>query len=573
MLPQYKLVLINLILSCLLAIAIITYRYFYPKKNINLFFLLIALSILPLVSILRTGTYESGDLSLHSKIAMPFYQTLTEGNILPRWASDLCAGYGCPNYIFMYMLPYYIISIVHLIGFSFINSIKILLTSTFIASGIIMYFWSKEELGKVGAFVSSIFFLFAPYHLVNTHFRVDIAEATAYIFLPLNFLATKKVIESNSKKWILIQAISLASLILSHQAVALGFFPFIITYGIFAWKRKRLTARKLLNYFIVIFFGILITTFYWIPIIVEKQYILWGHIAGVVFPQMYEFFYSPWRYGLLFQGPIGQLSFIIGYIQWIIILISLFVFKKINKKYKGLLFFSLTSFFICILLMQSFSKYFWEIVPLVKNFQFVYRLLNLTAFFSSIIAGVIVVFINKKWFLVFVCCIAIFSTILNWGNRRTIPEIDDNYLKNEMLVEERSLGDLTLPIWVDTKTRNYIENRVASIEITKGQAKVNEISRTSTKHEYIIYAMTDVTILENTFYFPGWKLLVNNKPHTIYYEKVSHPGTINFTLPKGLYKAELSFTPTPIRIVAQYVSLISFLSLIIFLLFKRKTKW
>lgn len=569
MLPQYKLVLINLIISGLLIAGLTSYRYFYPKRKINLLFLLIIISFLPLISILRVGTYESGDLSLHSKITMPFYQSLSEGNIIPRWASDMCGGYGCPNYIFMYMLPYYIISGIHFLGFSFIDSIKILLAIAFIASGVCMYFWAKEELGKNGAFVSSVFFLFSPYHLVNTHFRVDIAESTAYVFLPLNFLATKKVIESNSKKWILIQVISLAFLILSHQAVALGFFPFIIAYGIFVWKRKRISIVKLFNYFIVIFLGILVVTFYWIPILVEKQYIAWGYIAGVVFPQMYEFFYSPWRYGLLFQGPIGQLSFIIGYIQWIIVLISLFAFKKINKKYKGLLFFSLTSFFICFLLMQSFSKYFWEIVPLVKNFQFVYRLLNLTAFFSSIIAGVIIVFINRKWFLVFICSVTIFSTILNWGNRRTIPEINDNYLKAEMLREERSLGDFTLPIWVDTKTRNYIDSRKGSIEIIEGQAEISEKKRLSTLHEYTIDAKTTTIIKENTFYFPGWKLLVDNKLHTISYENVSYPGTINFTLPKGVHNVQLSFSPTLIHIITQYISVISFSTLIIFLLLKK----
>lgn len=562
MLPQYKMVLINIILSSLLLLGIIVYKYIF-KRKINLFYLLILISILPIVSIARTGTYESGDLSLHSKLAMPFYQSLREGNLIPQWADKLCGGYGCPDYIFMYIFPYYVISFFHFIGFSFIDSVKLIVATSFVASGIAMYVWAKEEFGKISAFVSAIFYVFVPYHLVNTHFRVDIAESVSYLFLPLNFLATKKIFEKKSKQWFILQVLFLVLLILSHQAVSLAFFFFIVLYGFLTWRKSRQKLRTLVYYFTSILSALLLSAFYWLPIIIEKQYVMWGNHAFITFPEIYEFFYSPWRYGFLFQGPIGQLSFIIGYIQWIIFAISIFFLFKL-RKHNVLFTFFLLSFATIFFMMQSFSKIVWEIVPLIKNFQFTYRLLNLSSFFISAIAGIVVARFNNKRFIIIICFLAIFPTILNWGNRRTIPEIGDDYLLNEIAHEKQAFGDFTTPKWVNLENVDLLQKRKDQIEIVDGKAIILKKNLTSTKHAYLIDAKKDSTIRENTFYYPGWILKINNKEAQIDYKSKKYPGIITFSVNTGIQKVDLKFENTPIRTISLWVSIFTSIALVIF---------
>lgn len=191
MLPTYKMVVLNLILSTLLLLGLIIYRYLFRRK-VNLFFLLMLISLLPIISILRTGTYESGDLSLHTQRLMSFYNLLFNYNLIPRWTPEFNAGYGDPHFLFAYFLPYFMGSIFHFIGFSFLTSVKLLLTFSFILSGATMYFWVKDELGQKSGFVAGIFYLFMPYHLVDLHFRVSIAETLSFVFLPLALLGTKK---------------------------------------------------------------------------------------------------------------------------------------------------------------------------------------------------------------------------------------------------------------------------------------------------------------------------------------------------------------------------------------------
>lgn len=172
MIDPYRMVVVSGIALLTLVIFLLTYAYIYPKKKPNLLYLIILLSLLPLISILRHGTYESGDLSIHTKFAMQFFENLSQGNYTPQWIGDHCSRYGCPLYIFIFSLPYYLISVFHLLGFSFLDSVKVFLITTYVLSGIGMFRWIKDEFGEKSGFVAAVFYLFAPYHLIDLHFRV-----------------------------------------------------------------------------------------------------------------------------------------------------------------------------------------------------------------------------------------------------------------------------------------------------------------------------------------------------------------------------------------------------------------
>ena len=166
-------VFINIMSSLALLGGLLFYKFIFPKKKINLFFLLILISILPIISIFRNGDYESGDFNIHIYRIMSFYDSLKEGIIMPSWAAELNATYGNPLFIFNYSLPYYIISLFHFIGISFISSMKLYLGLTLYLSGIFMYLWIKELTGnKLAAFTSAIFYIFNPYHLIDVHFSI-----------------------------------------------------------------------------------------------------------------------------------------------------------------------------------------------------------------------------------------------------------------------------------------------------------------------------------------------------------------------------------------------------------------
>ena len=213
MFNSYHLFTINIIFSISVGFCILIYKFIYPKRTPNVLMLLFVISFLPIISILRKGTYESGDLATHTAFTINFYENLKNGILMPTWASQLCGGYGCPLFEFLYPLPFYISSFFHAIGFSFLSSTKLLLISSYMALGFTMYFWVKDQFGKTAGFVAAIFYLFAPYHLLDLHYRASVGEVLSFVFIPLVFLFARKIIVSPKLIWIVLEAVSIAMLV------------------------------------------------------------------------------------------------------------------------------------------------------------------------------------------------------------------------------------------------------------------------------------------------------------------------------------------------------------------------
>jgi hypothetical protein len=183
--PPPHLAIINLILFFITFVTFLISRPTRPHKPRYWFLFLCVFSFLPLLSVLRSGTYESGDLSINVVKTIAFSDNLREGNLIPRWAGESNATYGYPNFIFAYPLPYYLASLFHYIGFSFLSSVKLVLIFSFLLSGIFMYKFLSKLVNPPSAFMGSIAYLFTPYHLINLHFRVDIGELLAMAIFPL----------------------------------------------------------------------------------------------------------------------------------------------------------------------------------------------------------------------------------------------------------------------------------------------------------------------------------------------------------------------------------------------------
>jgi hypothetical protein len=571
---SYKMVVVSGLTTLLLSCGILFYRYIFPKKKITLLILLILISILPIISIFRPGVYESGDFNIHVYRNISFYDALQEGQWKPTWSRDLNATYGYPAFLVEAPLGDYIPALFHSVGFSFILSFKLLLALSFIASGITMYFWTKEELDETAGFVSAIFYLFAPYHLVDLHFRAHPGDILAFVFLPLCALGMKKMSKKSSYGWFIFTVASLALLVLSHP-IALAGFIYLFFYAIYLYFRanKKLVFLALIA--LTFLFGLCLSAFFWLPVNFEGKYMITAlYPIPLIFQQFHEYIYSPWRYGFLFQGPNGELSFIIGYIQWLLILLGVYLYfkKKLTGQSKSFLGFFLLVFFVTFLLMQQISEPIWAVLPLLKNFEISYRLMFLVVFYTAAIAGIITKHFAKVTFTRFklnfvltFCIIAILTTILNWGQRRVITTINDQSLRAglpESTIKGEG-GPAAMPRWVDPKNIYMKDVPPTHLQILQGKGTVKQVIRTSIHQEYVINANTDLYLKENTLYYPGWTVLANNKSATINYQNPKYKGVMTLHLKKGIYSLDFQFRNTPVRTIAETISGMTFILLIL----------
>ncbi len=563
----YHLSYINFFLVITITICLLIYRFIFPKRKIHIFALLLIISVVPTLSIFRAGTYRSGDLTPHFVQLIDFYRNLSEGVLIPRWAGDLCGGYGCPVYILEYILPYYFASFFHFIGFSFLTSIKLVLVGAFITSGITMYLWAKEEFGKISGFLAAIFYLFAPYHLIDFHFRGSVGEILSFVFIPILFLFTKKLIETNARKYFFLETLAVFSLILTHSSTTIISLPLAVCYAVIVWFRKKdKSIKDIVLFFASIIYGILLSTFYWLPALREVQYTWWVNTTFGDFKPIAEYLYSPILYGFLFQGHQGEFRLIIGYFHLLAIFLAIFFLlkNKIDKNLKFLLLFLLLSFFILFFMLLSVSKPVWEHISLLHTFIVVWRLLVPIAFITSAIAGIVATKIKNIVLFTLVCFLVIVSTIPNWANRKMIPPPKDPFIHGSEFYTEyfekgNPIFEKSLKESQSLKINNVSSSPTQPIVFLKGEGEFAQLKRKQIQHEYVLYAKKDVVIRENTNYFPGWKVVANNKNIAINYKDIHNLGKITFKLKKGIYKIDVLFVDTPVIRTSQEISAIAFI--------------
>src|SRR3989344_4323288 len=183
-------------------------------------FILVFICLLPLSAWFAPGLPLTHDGQDHVARIANFYASLSEGNIVPRWAGNLNWGYGHPILMFLYPLPSYLASLFHTLGLGLVDSVKLGFGLGFIASILAMYLWLRDEVGERPAMVGALLYGFAPYRFVDMNVRGAIGEHMAFVFAPLVFYGIKR----RSTAW---TVTAVAGLILSHNALSVMFLPLI----------------------------------------------------------------------------------------------------------------------------------------------------------------------------------------------------------------------------------------------------------------------------------------------------------------------------------------------------------
>lgn len=564
----YRMVFVSLISSLFLVLGVLTYRYIFPRKNVNLLVLLLLISALPIISILRPGTYESGDFNIHIYRIMAFYDSLGEGNIMPSWAGELNATYGNPLFIFNYSLPYYFISLFHFLGITLISSTKLYLGLSLYLSGIFMYLWIKKLTGNsLAAFTSSIFYVFAPYHLIDVHFRATLGESTIFTLVPLLLFFITSYFKKRKIIYLISTALVSQLLFLAHPMVA-GVFLIISVFFALSMTDLKKRIKSLSLVILSLFIGAIGSVYAWSPFIIYSSYMPENPGKGIFQDTFSNIFYSPWRFGLLFQGPHGELAPIIGYTQISVVIFVIFILftKKVSKKLVPPIVFWLIVFFSTLFFLSPLSKTFWLNAPFISMLQS-NRLVLAIAVSTSALAGYLSIYLSesskKKIFVYALLFITVGYTILNWGHRRVIPEINDDLLRKNVWASTVSEGTTAYFLnnrWADINDFWFTKRPSQHLEILRGKGEVKEIKRTSTSHSYVVNAKSPLTIKENTLYYPGWTLKSNSDYIPIY---PGERGVINAALPEGFNRVEFAYSDIPVYASTKIISVTIFLVLVV----------
>lgn len=545
----------------------------FYKKHLQ-FFLIVFVSLIVITDLFRPGLPLTHDGQDHVARIANFYQNLSEGNIIPRWAGNLNWGYGHPILEFLYPLPSYLASLFHFFGFTLVDSIKLVFGTSFVLSSIAMYLFIKELLrdDKAALFASALYII-APYRFVDLYVRGAIGEHVAFIFPPLIFYSLLKVSKRYSLRYLIGGAFSLAGLILSHNAITLMFLPLIFIYIFYLIFQCSSKKYFILSSFYLILLGFGLSAFFWVPAFMEGKYTLRNIVtAGGEYTRSFvmwkDFFFSQWSYG----GTVA-LSKQIGGVQWIGIFASIIATHYLYRKKNKLWMVSLGSFIILgitLFLMTSSSNPIWQTITTLQKFQFPWRFLSVAVFLSALLGGILAYSISNKYkkvvLLIFVAALLVVNK--DYWHAQDFLQKEESFYSG-IYNSTTDTGE-SAPIW----SVRFMEERPKSkVEIISGKGKIREVKRSFTKREYQIEAVDRVRILENTLYFPGWTVLVDGREQRIEFQDQNHRGLITFNVDKGEHFVNIIFKETKIRLFSDIMSLISVIAVggfIIFQLVKKR---
>ena len=540
--------------------------------------LLLGISIFGVKDLFKKGYYTSHDGEGHVIRMDEFYQALKDGNVPVRWSKRLYYGYGYPFFNFNYPSVYYLGVPVMAIGFDATAAMKTVTIATFFLSGILMYLYLRKKLRISYAFLGSVLYLYAPYRMLNMYVRGSVAESMAFIFPPLLLFAAEAIAEQK-KKAVLWGALLIAFLGISHNISALLLFGFFFLYLLFLSVGKK-SFSPLLRGSFYFSLGLCMAAFFFVPALAEKKLTFLDATIARDYPdhfiQLQQLLKGGWDFGGSVKGPEDGLSFNIGWVQAALAgfsLLLLFLKKKKNKHsfslWNSTFLFSVALMAISIFFMLPVSKFFWDSLPLLPFVQFPWRFLLLTVPAISIMAahGVQYSFSFlrgrfRNFSLIFIVGLVFLTVFLakdQWFiNQQLFPQVREG----DALEGTTTWADEQATRWFWPKPKEVPKEKVEIL----GSGTVELEKWTTIRHSYKLVLEQQSKIVENTMYYPGWKLRINGKPAEISFSDERFPGRIVYELGPGSYQIMTSLGETPMRLAMDMLSFVTFVVVIVMLI-------
>jgi glutaredoxin-related protein len=561
--------------------------------------IVIFFGLLAAKGLIGTGYFNMhDDLQMMRQLSMEkCFMTL---QIPCRWVPDMGYGFGFPLFNFYPPLPYFVGEIIRIFGVSFVDTIKLVFIFAFIVSGITMYFFAKEFWGKWGGIISAVFYIWAPYHSVDIYVRGALNEAWGIIFFPAILLTSYSLISRknglslrDNTKNIILLALSWAGLLLSHNLMALIFAPVFAGWCLI-WiikSKYRVSSIKYLIFSGLLAFGL--AAFFTLPVFLEQglvqtdtlvkgYYEYSAHFATIKQLLISRF----WGYGPSVWGPNDGMSFQVGWLIWIVplVIVGIIIIKIMKQKKDSIaalqndkitapiLFFFAVGWF-AIFMIHNKSTPLWLHVSTLRFVQFPWRFLTIVILSFSFVVGAVVKLIPKKY-IFYVGGFLIAATLFySWNYFLPLhgnlgPLTDQDKLTGAAWDLQRTAGIYDyLPVTAKTAPKAPMTNFT---EVMNGVATASSFKLGTNNNSFDINVIKDAEVRLGVFQFPNWKVFVDGKEVNGFVPVSEEWGRLYMNIPAGGHHVNVHLYDTPVRQIGNILSVVSWLGLGGFVLWKRR---
>lgn len=543
-------------------------RPFYQK---NIWLILLIIVIVPsFISLIRPGFFPMQD-DLQAFRIQQLDKCIVDLQIPCRWIPDAGFQYGYPQFNFYPPSVYYLGEIFHLVGFQFIDAVKILFILGFILSAVTMFIFLRSLFGDWPAIVGAVLYTYVPYKAVDVYVRGALSEFWAFVFFPLIFWAIFKLIQTGKLKYLVWMAVSIGLLLTTHNLMSMIFLP-IAGMWIVIWLLLERAWRVIPKLMIGVLVGIGLAAFFTLPVIFERQYVHVESMLGGYFDYRQHFvnleqlFLSNyWGYGSSQLGPGDDLSLSTGPIHtlagFLAVILSLVYLPKKPKISLFVIVLAIVDLAVLFLTHQR-STFIWERVEVLSWLQFPWRFLADSVFLLSVLGTATIYLLGQGRGIILggVLMLAVLALHLSFFQpKEWFPLSDTEKFSGNLWEKELTISIFDyLPIYAKLPPTSRAP---ATPEILDGRADFVSYKKGSDHQEGRVIVQKTATIRLPLFDFPGMQVKVDDKvvPHRhddCRGEKFCL-GLISFNLSEGEHIIEARLTNTEVRALANTITLVS----------------
>lgn len=543
----------------------------------SIFLFLILFAAWSLHPMFASGMMQTHDGLWHVQRAAEMFAMLRAGEFPVRWAASLDNGFGIPLFNFVYPLPYYLAAGLMFLRVSPISALKVVTAVFYTLGGLGMYrFFVKKS--PLAALTASIVYLVTPYQLVNIFVRGDIGETIVLGMAPWVLVRLRAVQSSGRLRWY--DPLPLALAIISHNFLGIILAAAALIYILV----RDLHHIKLPLLSIMLSLGL--SAFFWLPMIGESGLLLSNATHNYTFVWSdhficpWQLLYSKWDYwysmpgcdkdGFTFQLGFANLAAIAGFI-----VTSLWFWKKLSARSRRLRIMWIIAGGFTTLAMVPAGIFIWRIFRVLQVMQFPWRLLAVMVLVTSVMAGLSLVALHKKFpkLSILLAASYLLLALVNTRNYHSPVRIlsAEEFAEQNRLFAGRtttSIRDEVVPATaplVRWKTENNPRLVTPYFGMEQGAAQIHEATDTGLSLTFTAFGENNrATAIYYKNYFPSWVATVDGKPFTL---DRTPTGEIVIHLLHGEHAYHVWVSSTPLETAGNLVTLASLVLLGIYSLY------
>ncbi|MBI3485326.1 hypothetical protein HY025_00105 [Candidatus Daviesbacteria bacterium] len=563
----------------------------FLKKNIYIW-ILILLTIPTFFKIIRPGFFPMQD-DLQAFRIQQMDKCIQDLQIPCRWIPDAGYQYGYPQFLYYPPSTYYLGEVFHLLGFQFIDAVKLLFVSGFVLSALAMFIFLNSFLGKFSSLIGALLYTYIPYKAVEVYVRGAMSEFWSLVFFPLIFWSLYKLIKTSKIKYLAFLAISLGLLLITHNLMSMIFLP---VAGIWAltWIVIEKKWSVLPKVFLSGLLGLGLAAFFTVPVLVERPYAHLETLLGGYFDYRQHFvdlnqlfISNHWGYGSSYLGPNDDLSLSTGQVQWVVaffgVILSILKYKE-NKKLANVNFILFFSGLLVLFLMHQKSSFIWDKLPFFAYLQFPWRFLAVSIFLLSTMSAITIYYLEKiklaflkKFNLGQILGIgAVVVAFVLYGSffapQKWLNITDQDKFSGISWQKQLTISIFDyLPIYAKLPP---IHQAPDFPEIMSGQAQFLSYKKGSDYQIGKLVVSQPANLRLPLFDFPGMKVTVDNDlvvhNHSDCRNEEFCLGLINFNVSTGTHIIKAELTNTPVRTIGDLLTILSLIIIIKLFIYSKR---